>query len=53
MSHDQKIFVPENIAKARSTVVRMYPGAAVIARCDGGHMVFVSRYSYLAWTKQK
>jgi len=53
MEANRQIFVPATVAKSRATVRRMYPGATIIAKVDGGHICFGSIALYRTWRNQK
>ena len=46
-------FVPETECKSRREVAKKYAGAAVIAKCCGGWMVFGTIDEYRLWRAQK
>lgn len=41
------------LCKSRSTAARLHPFAAVIAKVDGGYLVFQSDDDYKSWKAQK
>ena len=53
MDASRQVFVPAPVAKSRATVAHMWPGGAIIAKVDGGHIVFGSLAQYRRWKAQK